>query len=179
METRHAVPVDRRSGEPCSGSRCQQAPQRVVWRIRARSGARFRRNAAGSAVAPDISLRLHEAFPTGACAGGRRRPVAGDELALGGSASLACLNYALRRCADRSVMALATLRDEKSRRSPLMDGRSARSTRPRRPDPARAARTGPHRSHGAAIGRGRRDVVPLLHQETAGNPSLWSKRCAP
>jgi len=132
---------------------------------------------AGSAGAPDISLRLHEAFTQ------LVRALAGDadglwlvteDLHWADPASLACLNYALRRCADRSVMALATLRDEEVPfDSPLMDWPASSV---HAPAPTTVIQLGPlepgHIDHlvrqlvEADVTR----LVPLLHQETAGNP---------
>lgn len=89
-------------------------------------------------------------------------------------ASLACLNHALRRCADLPLMVIATLRDEEvSFDSPLMDWPTSSV---HAPAPTTLIQLNPlpleslNDLVSQVVENHTGELVPLLHGETAGNP---------
>ena len=130
---------------------------------------------AGSA--PDMSLRLQEAFTQvvrALAAGAEGLWLVAEDLHWADPASLACLNHALRRCADLPVLALATLRDEEVLfDSPLMDWPTSSV---HAPAPTTIIRLAPlaldhvDRLVRQIVESGAARLAPLLHHETAGNP---------
>ncbi len=131
----------------------------------------------GPGSAPDVSLRLHEAFTQvvrALAAGAGGLWLVAEDLHWADPASLACLNYALRRCADLPVMMLATLRDEEVLfDSPLMDWPASSVHAPAPTTVIRLVPLAPDHIDRLVSQLVEADVtrlVPLLHHETAGNP---------
>lgn len=121
------------------------------------------------------SLPLQEAVAQAirALAGGGLWLVA-EDLHWADPASLACLNYALRRCADLPVLALATLRDEElAFDSPLMDWPTYALHAPAPTTLIRLLPLPREQLEHLVAQLTRSDAAPLvalLERETAGNP---------
>ena len=128
-------------------------------------------------VAPDATVRLQEAVAQVIrllASSGDGLWLIAEDLHWADPASLAGLNYALRRSNDRPLLVLATLRDEEvSFDSPLLDWPTSSV---HAPAPTTLIRVPPlpfdqlQTLVSRLIGSGIHPLASLLHIETAGNP---------
>lgn len=130
------------------------------------------------AAAPDTAVRLQEAVTTvirRLASSGRGLWLIAEDLHWADPASLACLNHALRRCAELPFMVLATLRDEEvSFDSPLMDWPSNSVHAPAPTTRIQLGPLPPERVHDLlgqiTAGNDAARLLTFLTRETAGNP---------
>ncbi|HML20455.1 MAG TPA: BTAD domain-containing putative transcriptional regulator [Aggregatilinea sp.] len=129
-------------------------------------------------AAPDTAVRLQEAVTTvlrRLASTGRGLWLIAEDLHWADPASLACLNHALRRCAELPFMVLATLRDEEvSFDSPLLDWPSNSVHAPAPTTRIQLGPLPPERVHDLlgqiTAGSDADRLMAFLTRETAGNP---------
>ena len=129
-------------------------------------------------AAPDAAVRIQEAVTTvirQLASSGRGLWLIAEDLHWADPASLACLNHALRRCAELPFMVLATLRDEEvSFDSPLMDWPSNSVHAPAPTTRIQLRPLSPERVYDLlgqiTAGDDAARLLAFVNRETAGNP---------